>query len=116
MNTLTKEQITFQDYLDISAKLEVMIGLIVGAERVPKSTKLLKLDVTFDRQGTLKTVLTNLGENLEPEYFIGLKVPFITNLPPTKIMGYPSEAMILVGTSLDGTLEFENFSLGTKLI
>ena len=114
---MSKEKITFEEFLAIEAKLEIQIGRIVTAERIAKSKKLLKLSVLFGNEDSdMKTVVTNLGEHHEPEFFVGLHLPFITNLAPTTMMGVESEAMIIVGTFSNGELDFSNHLVGTKLM
>ena len=115
----TKEQIEFSEFLEIENKLDIRIGQIVTAERVPKSDKLLKLSVKFDvgLEGLL-TVVTNIGETRTPESLVGLTMPFIVNLKPSKMMGVTSEAMIVVGTSLEGQMQvgLDYFGIGTKIL
>jgi methionyl-tRNA synthetase len=113
---MSKENITFDEFLAIEAKLEIQIGSIDAAERIPKSKKLLKLTVNFGEGSENRIVVTNLGEHHEPEFFEGLHLPFITNLEPTTMMGVASEAMIMVGTHLNGDLDFSNHLVGTKLM
>lgn len=115
---MNKPIITFDEYLEIESKLEIRIGTIIAAERIPKSKKLLKLTVAFGPTVTddLRTVVTNLGEHNEPEFFEGLNLPFITNLESTPMMGVMSQAMIMVGEDMNGGHEFTNYSTGTKLI
>lgn len=114
-----KPQITFDEFLDIQSKLEITIGRIESVERIPKSKKLLKLSVSFRYDDTeTKTVVTNIGDKFTPEELLGLKMPFITNLAPSTIMGVNSEAMIMVGESYseDIGLEVKDYSIGTKLL
>jgi tRNA-binding EMAP/Myf-like protein len=63
-----------------------------------------------------KIVVTNIGDKIEPIELVGKKVPFIMNLKPVTMMGIVSEAMIVVGTSPTGDLEFERYSAGSKLL
>jgi len=120
MNTTsTKEQITFDQFLEIESKLEIRIGQIIDAERIPKSKKLLKLMVIFGgNKEDQKTVVTNLGDKFEPQAMIGIWAPFIMNLVPSTPMGVESQAMIVVGTDMDNNiiLDMKNYSIGTKLI
>jgi methionyl-tRNA synthetase len=114
---MTKGQITFDQFLEIENKLEIRIGQILAAERIPKSKKLLKMLVIFGpNKEDEKTVVTNLGDKFEPETFIGLFAPFIMNLTPSVMMGVESQAMIMVGEKADGTLQLERYSMGTKLL
>lgn len=94
---ITKEKITFEDFIEASNKLDIRIGQVVKAERVPKSNKMLKLLVIFgEEEDEVKTVLTNIGDKFSPDDILALTFPFIVNLQPTKIMGITSEAMIVV--------------------
>lgn len=96
-----KERISINQFLEAAEKLEIVIGRIVASERIPKSSKMLKLLVNFGA-GKTKVVVTNLGGQIEDhQSLVGMKFPFVTNLEPAKIMGIVSEAMILVCT--DGT-------------
>jgi methionyl-tRNA synthetase len=115
---MNKPQITFDEYMDIQSKLEIRIGCVITAERIPKSKKLLKLTVAFgvSTSDNVKTIVTNLGENNEPSFFEGLHLPFIVNLVPSEIMGVESQGMIMVGESLDGTIDFSNHLMGTQLM
>lgn len=113
MSTIsTKEQITFDQFLEIEKKLDIQIGGIILAERIPKSNG-LKLTVDFGN-GILKTAFTNLGKTFEPEALIGQICPFIMNLEPSLIKGVNSEVMIMVGEK-DGIIKFDNYTIGSKL-
>ena len=115
----TKEQIEFSEFLEIEKKLDIRIGQIVAAERVPKSDKLLKLAVKFDVESEeLLTIVTNIGATRVPESLIDLTMPFIVNLKPSKMMGITSEAMIVVGTSLEDEMQLglDYLSIGSKLL
>jgi methionyl-tRNA synthetase len=116
---VTKEQIEFSEFLEIENKLDIRIGQILSAERIPKSDKLLKLSVKFDVKSDERlTVVTNIGETRTPESLVGLTMPFIVNLKSSKMMGVTSEAMIIVGTSLEGQMQvgLDYMGIGTKLL
>lgn len=119
----TKEQIDFSQFLEIESKLDIRIGQIVAAERVPKSDKLLKLSVIFGiEEEDERTVVTNIGSQFEPDDLLALTFPFIVNLKPSKMMGITSEAMIIIGKTIlgDANGEYEQLRLdqpiGAKLI
>ena len=115
----TKDKIPFSEFLEIEKKLDIRIGQIVAAERVPKSDKLLKLSVKFDVESDeLITVVTNIGATRVPESLIDLTMPFVVNLEPVTMMGVTSEAMIVAGISLEGQMQvgLDYFSIGSKLI
>jgi methionyl-tRNA synthetase len=112
---MEKQKIDFKEFLEIEKKLEIRVGYIITAERIPKSDKLLKLNVSF-ADGDSKTVVTNIGNKIEPEELFGISCPFIMNLTPSKMMGIISEAMIVVGETTNGKIEIRNYSIGTKLL
>jgi tRNA-binding EMAP/Myf-like protein len=108
--TLTKPTITYDQFGELSGQLDIRIGQIVDAERVPKSFG-LKLTVSFGPSGETKTAFTNLGKDNEPEALIGLLAPFLLNMEPSEIKGVMSEVMILAKPNADNT-----FSMGTTIL
>ena len=116
---MKKSKISFKEFLEIESKLEIKIGRIVKAERIPKKDKLLRLEISFDDlvPEDVKVCVTNLGEFHEPEVFMNELCPFITNLEPSKLGGVVSEVMIMP-SQYDGIVEFglEMFSAGGKLL
>lgn len=113
-----KEKISFEEFLELEKRLDIRIGRVVFAERVPKSKKLIKLTVKFSEEPEewhIKTIVTNLGEKFEPEQFVSKSFPFIMNLIPVVMMGIESQAMIMVG-EIDGNIELNNYSAGAKLM
>lgn len=115
-----KQEITFDEFKEIESKLDIRIGLIIAAERIPKKDKLLKLTVIFGLMPEdEKTVVTNLGEHMEPEELVQMSMPFVMNLPPAKLGGVLSEAMIIAGIVPETgkfDLDCSTYSIGTKLI
>lgn len=112
--TLVKEKLTFDEFLAIENKLSIRIGVILTAERVPKSNG-LKLTVGFS-EGEVKTAFTNLGKYFEPEALIAIKAPFIMNLEPSVIKGVTSEVMIMAAEDELGNVSLENHPIGSKLL
>ncbi len=84
------ETISIEDFL----KIEMCVGSIVSAERVPKSEKLLKLQVDFGEAGQ-RQIVAGIGKNYEPEALAGQQVVAVLNLAPRKLMGVESHGMIL---------------------
>jgi methionyl-tRNA synthetase len=84
--------------------MDIRIGTILEAERVPKTDKLLKLliDTGIDK----RTVVSGIAEYYKPEEIIGQKVSVLANLAPRKIKGIESKGMILMAENADGTLSF----------
>jgi len=116
----TKDKIPFSEFLEIEKKLDIRVGQIVAAERVPKSNKLLKLTVIFGvDEEDQKTVVTNIGSTHEPDDLLAMTMPFIVNLEPVTIMGIVSEVMIVIGTH-DETKKpqvgLDYLGIGSKLL
>ncbi len=119
-----KKEITFEEFLDIESKLDIRIGIINGAVRVPKSYG-IELRVQFediDEDGNEfdfeKTAFTNLGKDFEPNHLIGIQCPFIMNLKPSVIKGVTSEVMIMVGDHHERGLLVnpDDYTYGAKLL
>ena len=87
---------------DQFAKIDLRIGQVLEAEKVPKSKKLLKLlvDLGFEK----RTIVSGIALSYEPEQLIGRKVIVVANLAPAAIMGVESQGMILAA-SLETQLE-----------
>ena len=75
------------------SKLDIRIGNVVKAERVPKSEKLLKLEVELAKER--RTIVAGVAEHYQPEELVGKQVAVIVNLEPAKLMGIKSEGMLL---------------------
>jgi len=86
-----KGEINFDDFL----KLDIRVGEIINAEKMPKSKKLLKL--LIDIGSEKRTVLSGIAEHYSPEEIIGQQVSVIVNLAPRKMMGIESQGMVLMG-------------------
>jgi methionyl-tRNA synthetase len=95
-----KDEITYDDF----AKMDIRVGTILEAERVPKTDKLLKL--TIDTGLDKRTVVSGIAEWYKPEEAIGKKVSILVNLAPRKIKGIESKGMILMAENPQGELSF----------
>jgi len=95
-----KETINFEDF----TKLDIRIGTILEAEKIPKTKKLLKLkvDVGIDT----RTIVSGIAESFDPKDIIGQKVSVLVNLAPRKLRGVESQGMILMSDTADGKLSF----------
>lgn len=93
-----RTEITYDDF----AKMDIRIGTITEAERVPKSDKLLKLKVEDGMGG--RQILSGIAKHFAPEEIIGKQVTFLANLAPRKMMGFESQGMILMAEDRDGKL------------
>jgi methionyl-tRNA synthetase len=88
--------------IDDFAKLDIRIGTVVAAEKMPKSDKLLKLTVNSGLDK--RTILSGIAKHYAPEDLVGKQVTFIANLAPRKMMGLESNGMILMAEDKDGKL------------
>lgn len=97
-----KETITYDDF----AKMDLRVGTIIEAEKMPKADKLLvlKIDTGLD----VRTIVSGIAESFSPEEIIGKKVTVLINLAPRKLRGVESEGMILMTENTAGKLVFVN--------
>ncbi|WP_418500287.1 methionine--tRNA ligase [Flagellimonas sp.] len=100
--TPQKETIAYDDF----AKLDMRVGTILEAEKMPKADKLLvlKIDTGLDT----RTIVSGIAESFQPEEIIGKKVTVLVNLAPRKLRGVESEGMILMTENQEGKLVFMN--------
>lgn len=97
-----KETITFEDF----AKVDLRIGTIIEAEKMPKANKLLVLKV--DTGIDVRTIVSGIAEHFTPEEVIGKKVTVLVNLAPRALRGVESEGMLLLTNTPEGKLVFVN--------
>ncbi|WP_299095968.1 methionine--tRNA ligase [uncultured Winogradskyella sp.] len=97
-----KEEITFDDF----TKLDLRVGTILEAEKMPKTKKLmvLKVDTGIDT----RTIVSGIAESFSPEDVIGKRVTVLVNLAPRKLRGVESQGMILMTEDESGNLVFVN--------
>lgn len=88
--------------IDEMHKMDLRVGLILSAEKVPKAKKLLKLEVDLGFEK--RTILSGISLHYTPEQLVGKKVIVVANLKPATIMGIESQGMILAA-SIDDKLE-----------
>ena len=97
-----KTTATFEDF----AKLDLRVGTIVEAEKMPKANKLLVLKV--DTGLDTRTIVSGIAEHFSPEEVIGKRVTVLINLAPRALRGVESEGMILMTNNAEGKLVFVN--------
>jgi methionyl-tRNA synthetase len=91
------------------AKVQLRVGKVLAAERVPKSKKLLKLTVQ-DSPSTERTILAGLAESYTPEEIMGRTIVFVANLKPRPMMGLVSHGMVLAAEA-DGRAQLLSFDV-----
>ena len=85
--------------IDDFSKIELRVGVVKVAERVPKADKLLRLEIDIGTE--VRQVLAGIAEAYAPETLVGRKVVIVANLAPRKLRGMESNGMI-VAASLEG--------------
>jgi methionyl-tRNA synthetase len=101
--------------IDLVRKLDLRVGVILSAEKVPKSKKLLRLIVDIGIEK--RTIVSGLGECYQPEELIGKQVIVVANLESATLMGVKSEGMLLAAND-GGRFELvrtENASPGSEV-
>lgn len=97
-----KETASFEDF----AKIDLRIGTIIEAEKMPKANKLLVLKV--DTGIDVRTIVSGIAEHFTPEEVIGKRVTVLVNLAPRALRGVESEGMLLLTNNAEGKLVFVN--------
>jgi len=95
-----KNNISFDDFV----KLDLRPGIILKAEKVENSNKLLKLLVDIGLEK--RTIVSGIAKQYDADSLTGQKVVVVANLAPKKLMGIESQGMILMAESNDGSLDF----------
>jgi methionyl-tRNA synthetase len=93
--------------IDDFMKIELRVAKVLAAERVPKSNKLLKLQV--DTGTDQRTIVAGIAEAYEPESLVGRSVAIVFNLKPAKLMGVESNGMVLAASPEGGKPELVSF-------
>ena len=88
--------ITFEQFKNV----EIRVADIIAAEKVKKSDRLLKLTVNAPEE---RTIVAGIAEYYTPDEVVGMQVLIVANLKPAKLMGIPSQGMVLAArTETDG--------------
>ena len=93
-----KGSVSFDDF----TKIDIRTATILEAEKVPKTTKLLKLKI--DTGSDIRTIVSGIAEYYAPEAIVGKQISIIANLEPRNIKGIESKGMILMAEDRDGKL------------
>ncbi len=89
---------------DTFSSLDLRVGTILSAEKMPKADRLLvlKVDTGLDQ----RTIVSGIAEHFSPEEVVGKKVCVLMNLEPRKLRGVESQGMLLMATDPEGKLSF----------
>jgi methionyl-tRNA synthetase len=105
-------QISIDDFM----KIQLKTAKVISAERVPKSEKLLKLQVSLGTEQ--RQIVAGIGKKYEPDTLVGKTIVIVANLKPAKLMGIESQGMVLAAGDADvrGLLTIlEEVDPGTKV-
>lgn len=94
--------------IDEFMKVDLRVALILAAERVPNSKKLMKLSVDVGTE--TRTIVAGIAEAYEADALVGRRVAIVANLKPAKLMGIESNGMLLAASAEGGRpilLDFE---------
>jgi methionyl-tRNA synthetase len=95
-----KPNIPFKDF----SKMDIRVGTIISAEKMPKTKKLLVLKVDIGSE--VRTIVSGIAEYYTPHTIIGQNVSVLCNLKPRALRGVESQGMILMAKTNDGQLVF----------
>ena len=97
-----KETITYDDF----SKMDLRVGTILEAEKMPKTDKLMvmKVDTGIDQ----RTIVSGIAQHFTAEELLGKQVTVLVNLAPRKLRGVESQGMILLAEGANGKLVFVN--------
>ncbi len=79
------------------ARVKLVVGKIKAAERVPKSKKLIRMDVDLG-EPALRQIVGGIGGRYEPEQLVGRQIVVVANLKPATLMGVESRGMLLAAS------------------
>lgn len=91
------------DYISIDEfkKLDARIGVVLSAEAVEGSEKLIKLSLDFGEE-TPRQILSGIKQWYTPESLVGKRMLFVVNLAPRTMMGLESQGMLMAVDGVDG--------------
>ena len=92
----TETFITIDDF----ARIDLRVAVVLAVERVPKTDKLLKLDLDLGYEQ--RTIVSGIAAFYEPEALVGKRIVIVANLKPAKLRGVESRGMILAASDDSG--------------
>ncbi|MRR19596.1 methionine--tRNA ligase, partial [bacterium] len=95
-----KEDVTFEEF----TAMDIRTATILEAEKVPKTTKLIRLKV--DTGIDVRTIVSGIAEHFSAEELPGKSISVIVNLAPRTIKGIESKGMVLLAEDESGKLVF----------
>lgn len=98
-NAKREEELAIEGLIDITdfTKVELRVGEVLTAERIPKADKLLLLSVDIGEEKP-RQILAGIAQHYEPDKLVGRKIAVVSNLKPRKLRGYESQGMLLAAS------------------
>jgi|CXWL01.1.fsa_nt_gi methionyl-tRNA synthetase len=96
---ITQPAAPVQITIDEFQRIQLKVATVLSAERVPRSEKLLKLQVDLGTEQ--RQIVSGIGKKYEPDQLVGKKIVIVANLKPAKLMGIESQGMVLAAGDLD---------------
>lgn len=97
-----KDLIEYDDF----AKLDIRVGLVVAAEMVPETDKLIKCTVDFGEEVGTRTIVSGIALYRAPEEVVGKRLPYVINLAPKMLRGVESQGMLLASSFGENNFSF----------
>ena len=99
LNAKREEELAIEGLIDITdfTKVELRVGEVLTAERIPKADKLLLLAVDIGEEKP-RQILAGIALHYEPDKLVGRKIVVVSNLKPRKMRGYESQGMLLAAS------------------
>jgi len=94
-----KPEVSYEDF----AKLDIRIGMVIAAELIPDTDKLIKCTVAFGSLG-MRTIISGIATWKKPEEIVGRQFPYIVNLAPRTLRGIESQGMLLAAGDQSGVV------------
>lgn len=97
-----EELISFANF----QKIDLRVAQIIEAERIEKSEKLIRLQVSLGDSLGQRQIVAGIAKKYSADELVGRKIAVVANLKPAKLMGQLSEGMLLAATNEElGDLE-----------
>lgn len=88
--------------IDDFKKIDLRVAKVLSAEKVQKSEKLIKLQISIGDEK--RQIVAGIARHYEPETLVGKKIIVVANLQAAKLMGQESQGMLLAASDSDGNL------------
>jgi methionyl-tRNA synthetase len=96
---ISEAEITIEDFM----RVHLRVAQIESAEPIPKSKKLLKLQVDLGEKLGKRQIVSGIAQHYSPEALVGRRIVVVANLKPANLMGEESRGMLLAASSEDNS-------------